>query len=122
MPPPKSGSTRRGAITSGAAHNLLKFTIRAAPLPKAIFDFLRDNLGTQRQTFPHSAYFVAGTQADVAKNNEVMVMKASSMHRTSRDDDKFLSQQRRACDDVWRHLSKSFCLCRQHTRYLSYAV
>ena len=90
--------------------------------PCLSFDFLRDNLGTQRQTFPHSAYFVAGTQADVAKNNEVMVMKASSMHRTSRDDGKFLSQQRRACDDVLRHLAKSFCLCRQHTRYLSYTV
>lgn len=55
--------------------------------PCLSFDFLRDNLGNQRQAFPHTAYLVTGTQADVAKNNEVLVMKASSMHRTSKDDD-----------------------------------
>ncbi|WFD29393.1 Ribosome assembly protein rrb1 [Malassezia sp. CBS 17886] len=54
--------------------------------PCLSFDFLRDSLGTQRQTFPHTAYVVSGTQADVAKNNEIIVMKASAMHRTSRDD------------------------------------
>ena len=54
--------------------------------PCLSFDFLRDHLGSQRQTMPHTAYFVAGTQADTAKNNEVLVMKASAMHRTSRDD------------------------------------
>jgi len=54
--------------------------------PCLSFDFLRDHLGSQRQTLPHTAFFVAGTQADTAKNNEILVMKASSMHRTSRDD------------------------------------
>lgn len=57
--------------------------------PCLSFDFLRDHLGSQRQTMPHTAYFVAGTQADTAKNNEVLIMKASSMHRTSRDDGAF---------------------------------
>ncbi|EKM49571.1 uncharacterized protein PHACADRAFT_214132 [Phanerochaete carnosa HHB-10118-sp] len=49
MAPPKSGSAKRGTIQSAAAHNLLKFTIRAAPLPKSIFDFLRDNLALLRR-------------------------------------------------------------------------
>ena len=53
--------------------------------PCLSFDVLKDHLGSDRQRFPHTAYWVAGTQADVAKNNEVMVMKASSMHKTIKD-------------------------------------
>jgi len=53
--------------------------------PCLSFDVLQDHLGTNNRRYPHSAYFVAGTQADVAKNNELMVMKASSMHKTIKD-------------------------------------
>lgn len=53
--------------------------------PCLSFDILRDNLGDQRQRFPATTYIVAGTQADVAKNNKVMVYKMSSLHRTQRD-------------------------------------
>ena len=57
--------------------------------PCLSFDILRDTLGVERGQggggFPHTAYFVAGTQADQPKNNEVLVMKASSMHRTNKD-------------------------------------
>ncbi|THH18558.1 hypothetical protein EW146_g2460 [Bondarzewia mesenterica] len=51
------------------------------------FDVLRDNLGDQRQRYPATAYIVAGTQADVAKNNELSVCKMSSLHRTQKDSD-----------------------------------
>ena len=44
MAPPKTAGAKRGTIRSAAAHNSINFTIRAAPLPKPIFDFLRDNL------------------------------------------------------------------------------
>lgn len=53
--------------------------------PCLSFDFLKDHLGSDRQKYPHTAYFAAGTQADTAKNNELMVMKASGMHRTNKD-------------------------------------
>ena len=53
--------------------------------PCLSFDILRDNLGDQRQRFPATAYIVAGTQADVAKNNKVVVYKMSSLHRTQKD-------------------------------------
>ncbi|CAO1633636.1 unnamed protein product [Parajaminaea phylloscopi] len=53
--------------------------------PCLSFDHLSDHLGSNRQKFPHTAYMVAGTQADVAKNNELMVMKASGMHKTQKD-------------------------------------
>lgn len=70
--------------------------------PCLSFDFLRDHLGSQRQTLPHTAFLVAGTQADTAKNNEILVMKASAMHRTSRDDGTYL---RNTGNDALRHLA-----------------
>lgn len=56
--------------------------------PCLSFDILRDNLGDERQRYPATAYIVAGTQADVAKNNEVIVYKLSSLHRTQKDSGK----------------------------------
>jgi ribosome assembly protein RRB1 len=53
--------------------------------PCLSFDVLRDNLGDQRQQFPATTYIVTGTQADVAKNNELLVYKMSSLHRTQKD-------------------------------------
>ncbi|KAK0557295.1 Ribosome assembly protein rrb1 [Tilletia horrida] len=53
--------------------------------PCLSFDILADHLGSERRRFPHTAYFVAGTQADMASKNEIMVMKASSMFRTQKD-------------------------------------
>jgi ribosome assembly protein RRB1 len=53
--------------------------------PCLSFDILQDHLGSINRRYPQVAYFVAGTQADTAKNNELMVMKASSMHKTNKD-------------------------------------
>jgi ribosome assembly protein RRB1 len=53
--------------------------------PCLSFDTLRDDLGDERQRFPATVHFVAGTQADVAKNNELVVYKLSSLHRTQKD-------------------------------------
>ncbi|KAI0347942.1 glutamate-rich WD repeat-containing protein [Trametopsis cervina] len=55
--------------------------------PCLSFDVLRDNLGDERQRFPATAYIVAGTQADVAKNNEISVYKMSSLHKTQKSGD-----------------------------------
>ena len=53
--------------------------------PCLSFDILRDNLGDQRQRYPATAYVVTGTQADVAKNNEIHVCKMSSLHKTQKE-------------------------------------
>lgn len=54
--------------------------------PCLSFDILRDNLGNERQRYPATAYLVTGTQADVAKNNEISVYKMSSLHKTQRNE------------------------------------
>lgn len=53
--------------------------------PCLSFDILRDNLGDERQKLPATAYLVTGTQADAAKNNELLVYKMSSLHKTQKD-------------------------------------
>ncbi|KAF9527739.1 glutamate-rich WD repeat-containing protein [Crepidotus variabilis] len=53
--------------------------------PCLSFDVLRDNLGDERSRLPETSYIVAGTQADGAKNNKLVVYKMSSLHRTSKD-------------------------------------
>lgn len=53
--------------------------------PCLSFDVLRDNLGDERQRYPATSYLVAGTQADSEKDNELVVYKLSSLHKTQKD-------------------------------------
>lgn len=55
--------------------------------PCLSFDILEDNLGDQRRSYPHSAYIVTGTQAQKARDNEITVMKFSSLNKTLLKDD-----------------------------------
>ncbi|KAJ8501960.1 hypothetical protein ONZ51_g289 [Trametes cubensis] len=49
MAPPKTPNAKRGTIHGAAAHDLGKFTIRAAPLHPIVFEFLIDNLAILRR-------------------------------------------------------------------------
>lgn len=55
--------------------------------PCLSFDVLRDNFGDERQRYPATMYLVTGSQADIARNNEISVHKLSSLHRTQNDGD-----------------------------------
>ncbi|KAJ8657350.1 hypothetical protein O0I10_006903 [Lichtheimia ornata] len=61
-------------------HNL---DVRA---PFLSFDVLQDNLGDERKNFPATAYVAAGTSIPGARDNEVLVMKMSQLHKTQQDD------------------------------------
>lgn len=70
--------------------------------PCLSFDHLKDHLGNDRQSYPHTSYMVAGTQADTASRNEIIVIKASSLHKTQNDDGKFsFFLKLLPCDAVW---------------------
>lgn len=49
MPPPKVPGAKRGTVHGAAAQNLVRFTIRAAPVPPSIYEFLHDNLAILRR-------------------------------------------------------------------------
>ena len=52
--------------------------------PCLSFDIIKDNLGSDRSEFPLTAYAVAGTQAEQANKNVVLVMKLSNLHKTQK--------------------------------------
>ncbi|KAL3688519.1 hypothetical protein R1sor_014828 [Riccia sorocarpa] len=47
--------------------------------PCLSFDIARDALGVLRNDFPHTMFCVAGTQADAAQNNSIIVAKLSNV-------------------------------------------
>ena len=59
--------------------------------PCLSFDVLRDNLGTDRSSYPHTAWIVAGTQAGEIPGqgkakDEVVVMRLGTLSKTQNDD------------------------------------
>lgn len=54
--------------------------------PCLSFDFVKDNLGDHRTSYPATVYAVGGTQAasDRAKENQIMVMKLSGLPRNDK--------------------------------------
>ena len=50
--------------------------------PCLSFDVLKDDLGENRETYPHSCFIVCGTQAETALANNVIVMKMSNLKKT----------------------------------------
>lgn len=52
--------------------------------PCLSFDIVRDGLGILRNEFPHALFCVAGTQADIAANNTVVIARLSNISGTRR--------------------------------------
>uniref|UniRef100_A0A803QTR4 Histone-binding protein RBBP4-like N-terminal domain-containing protein n=1 Tax=Cannabis sativa TaxID=3483 RepID=A0A803QTR4_CANSA len=53
--------------------------------PCLSFDIVRDTLGMIRTEFPHTAYFVAGTQAEKASSNSIGIFKISNISGKRRE-------------------------------------
>ncbi|OAA66790.1 ribosome biogenesis protein [Niveomyces insectorum RCEF 264] len=60
----------------------------STPWPCLSFDFVRDQLGDNRTTYPATMYTVAGTQAQTGKaqENQLLVLKFSGLGRMPRGD------------------------------------
>jgi ribosome assembly protein RRB1 len=50
--------------------------------PCLSFDILPDQLGMDRNQYPHTIFIVCGTQAEKADRNSVMVVKMSNLTKT----------------------------------------
>ena len=55
--------------------------------PCLTFDILRDQLGDNRQRFPHTLQAVIGTQADDPNANQITVLKLSDLSKLPQDED-----------------------------------
>ena len=62
------------------------FHTLSTPWPCLSFDIVRDQLGDTRKQYPCTLYAVAGTQAEGSKvqENEIMILKLSSLSRMDR--------------------------------------
>lgn len=49
------------------------------------FDIVRDSLGDGRTEYPLTAYLVAGTQAEVTKQNLIILIKMSQLQKTEQE-------------------------------------
>jgi len=56
--------------------------------PCLSFDVIKDDLGENRQSFPHSMYIVAATQAEQGRSNHMIVMKMSNLHPVKHQSEK----------------------------------
>jgi ribosome assembly protein RRB1 len=57
--------------------------------PSLSFDIIKDSLGNRDPTsFPLSSLIVAGTQSSASHMNNIIVMKMSNLHRTSKEKNK----------------------------------
>lgn len=54
--------------------------------PCLSFDIIKDTLGDNRDTYPQTAYIVAGTQAPQSHISHVIVMKLSNLHKTNNEE------------------------------------
>lgn len=54
--------------------------------PCLSFDIIKDELGTNRTEFPLTLFLVAGTQASKPKENCILIMKNSNLHKTQKLD------------------------------------
>lgn len=81
-------------VDNSAYHMLHSMSVQ---WPCLSFDFVPDNMGSGRSMYPHTMYAVAGTQADRAHKNSVILMKWSQLHRTINDD---RDEDDKADDDI----------------------
>jgi len=49
MTPPKTTGASRGTVHGSSAHGVVKFTLRASPMPESLMTFLQDNLSVIRK-------------------------------------------------------------------------
>ncbi|XP_061413021.1 glutamate-rich WD repeat-containing protein 1-like [Lethenteron reissneri] len=67
--------------------------------PCLSFAFIPDELGEQRTDFPLTMYLVAGTQADTAQANRLLVMKMSNLLGTGRGREEETAAEDESSDD-----------------------
>lgn len=68
--------------------------------PCLSFDILRDELGADRTSFPHTMYIVAGTQAASAKENSLQVARLTQLGRMQHGGDNDESEDESSDDDM----------------------
>lgn len=67
--------------------------------PCLSFDVMRDEMGDDRESFPHSLFAIAGTQADIPHKNHLTMMRLTRLKKTRRGGDKAAAEESKMDDD-----------------------
>ncbi|KZT11987.1 translation elongation factor 2 [Laetiporus sulphureus 93-53] len=93
---PKISGARRGTIHGSIPNNLVKFTIRAAPLPKKLTEFLLDNLATLKLM----DYEQGTERVQLAQENEEYDVQGEIMRKPSIKPEEFWRALVDVCKEV----------------------
>lgn len=112
MPPPKIPNAPRGTVKGSASHDLIKFTIRAAPLPQDILQFILDNVITLKR-MQHEQRMgdmtLTDEEAREIEDEEAANIHGDAVRRTNLRPDQFWDALDKVCTDIggdWADISR----------------
>ena len=89
MAPSKTSNATRGTIHGSSGHSVVKFIIRAAPLPSEILSFLQDNLLVLRKLQQEKKIREQSQSSEATEGESEHDQGGSSDQSQEDDDDKF---------------------------------
>jgi ribosome assembly protein 1 len=110
MAPSKTPNAARGTIKSASTQNLVTFSIRSAPVPDVILQFLLHNLTTLRalQQDGHTDKNTPGSSIDIVSESELVGVQDDVLHTPSVRADQFWNALEEKCNEAggeWVNIS-----------------
>ncbi|KAG2145893.1 P-loop containing nucleoside triphosphate hydrolase protein [Suillus clintonianus] len=102
MAPTKTPNAARGTIQGGSSQNLVTFSIRSAPVPDVILQFLLHNLTTLRelQQDGQTDRETSGGSIDIVSENELVGVQGDVLHTPSVRADQFWNALEERCNEA----------------------
>lgn len=110
MAPSKTPNAARGTIKGASMQNLVTFSIRSAPVPDVILQFLLHNLTTLRalQQDGHTDRDTFGSSIDIVSESELVRVQGDVLHTPSVRADQFWNALEEKCNEAggeWVNIS-----------------
>lgn len=110
MAPSKTPNAARGTIKGASTQNLVTFSIRSAPVPDVILQFLLHNLTTLRalRQDGHTDRDTSGSGIDIVSESELVGVQGDVLHTPSVRADQFWNALEEKCNEAggeWVNIS-----------------
>lgn len=110
MAPSKTPNAARGTIKGASTQNLVTFSIRSAPVPDVILQFLLHNLTTLRalRQDGHTDRDTSGSSIDIVSESELVGVQGDVLHTPSVRADQFWNALEEKCNEAggeWVNIS-----------------
>lgn len=102
MAPPKTQNAPRGTIEGASSQNLVTFSIRSAPVPDVILQFLLHNLTTLRalQQDGQTDGDTSGSTVDIVSESELVGIQGDVLHTPSVSANQFWNALEEKCNEA----------------------